>query len=43
MFGGERGYNVAEKVWAQREVGEGVEEIWERSVRLMRRVVSGLE
>ena len=32
VFGGEEGYERAEVEWAQSEVGEGVEETWERSV-----------
>ena len=32
MMGGEEGFSRAEKEWAQSEVGEGVEEVWERSV-----------
>lgn len=32
VFGGEEGYTRAEGLWAQHEAGEGVEEIWERSV-----------
>jgi ribonuclease T2 len=33
VIGGEEGFAKAEKEWAQSEVGEGVEEVWERSVR----------
>jgi hypothetical protein len=32
LFGGEQGFERAEADWAQSEVGEGVEELWERSV-----------
>lgn len=32
LAGGE--YERAEREWAQSEVGEGVEEVWERSVSL---------
>jgi len=32
-MGGESGIERAEKEWAQSEVGEGVEEVWERAVR----------
>jgi ribonuclease T2 len=31
-FGGEKGAEAAEREWAQSEVGEGVEEVWERAV-----------
>ena len=34
VFGGQAGYEQAEGEWAQSEVGEGVEEVWERSVSL---------
>jgi hypothetical protein len=34
VFGGEDGFVQAEGEWAQSEVGEGVEEVWERSVSL---------
>lgn len=34
LMGGESGLERAEKEWAQSEVGEGVEEIWERAVRI---------
>lgn len=44
VIGGEEGYVRAEKEWAQSEVGEGVEEVWERSVghayRLWREVLT---
>lgn len=33
LMGGESGIERAEKEWAQSEVGEGVEEVWERAVR----------
>jgi len=32
-MGGEAGIERAEREWAQSEVGEGVEEVWERAVR----------
>jgi ribonuclease T2 len=32
-MGGEEGIERAEGEWAQSEVGEGVEEVWERAVR----------
>lgn len=32
MFGGEEGFTKAEGEWASSEVGEGVEEVWERAV-----------
>jgi len=31
-MGGEAGIERAEREWAQSEVGEGVEEVWERAV-----------
>jgi len=31
-MGGESGIERAEEEWAQSEVGEGVEEVWERAV-----------
>jgi len=31
-MGGESGIEGAEREWAQSEVGEGVEEVWERAV-----------
>ena len=34
LMGGEAGIERAEKEWAQSEVGEGVEEVWERAVGL---------
>ena len=34
LFGGEDGFTKAEREWAQSEVGEGVEEVWERAVSL---------
>ncbi|WVQ67660.1 uncharacterized protein L199_005863 [Kwoniella botswanensis] len=40
LFGGERGYNDAEKEWAQSEVGEGVEEVWERTWNTAGRFIS---
>ena len=36
IFGGQEGFDDAESDWAQSEVGEGVEEVWERSVRRSR-------
>jgi len=33
-MGGEAGIERAEREWAQSEVGEGVEEVWERAVSL---------
>jgi ribonuclease T2 len=35
LFGGEQGFIRAESEWANSEVGEGVEEIWERTVGLL--------
>jgi len=32
-MGGESSIERAEEEWAQSEVGEGVEEVWERAVR----------
>lgn len=32
-MGGEKGIEQIEDEWAQSEVGEGVEEVWERAVR----------
>lgn len=32
LFGGEEGFTKSEREWAQSEVGEGVEEVWERAV-----------
>jgi ribonuclease T2 len=32
LMGGESGIERAEREWAQSEVGEGVEEVWERAV-----------
>nr|XP_019010968.1 uncharacterized protein I206_04273 [Kwoniella pini CBS 10737]OCF49749.1 hypothetical protein I206_04273 [Kwoniella pini CBS 10737] len=40
LFGGEKGYNDAEKEWAQSEVGEGVEEVWERTWNTAGRFIS---
>nr|XP_019046330.1 hypothetical protein I302_05074 [Kwoniella bestiolae CBS 10118]OCF25260.1 hypothetical protein I302_05074 [Kwoniella bestiolae CBS 10118] len=40
LFGGEKGYNDAEGEWAQSEVGEGVEEVWERTWNTAGRFVS---
>ena len=34
LFGGDVGFEKAENEWAQSEVGEGVEEVWARSVSL---------
>ncbi len=34
LFGGDAGFSKAEGEWAQSEVGEGVEEVWARSVSL---------
>lgn len=33
LMGGEEAVTKAEGEWAQSEVGEGVEELWERAVR----------
>lgn len=41
LFGGEDGFTRAEGEWAQSEVGEGVEEVWERAVRPDRKKISG--
>jgi ribonuclease T2 len=35
LMGGEAGIERAEQEWAQSEVGEGVEEVWERAVRFL--------
>ncbi|WWC89319.1 uncharacterized protein L201_004240 [Kwoniella dendrophila CBS 6074] len=40
LFGGEKGYNAAEGEWAQSEVGEGVEEVWERTWNTAGRFIS---
>ncbi|WRT66377.1 uncharacterized protein IL334_003332 [Kwoniella shivajii] len=40
LFGGEEGYNTAESEWAQSEVGEGVEETWERTWNTAGRFIS---
>ncbi|RSH87345.1 hypothetical protein EHS25_003254 [Saitozyma podzolica] len=42
LFGGEQGFERAEADWAQSEVGEGVEELWERSWSSAGRYVSTL-
>jgi hypothetical protein len=36
-MGGESGIERAEREWAQSEVGEGVEEVWERAVSTSQR------
>jgi hypothetical protein len=43
-MGGEGGKEIerAEKEWAQSEVGEGVEEVWERAVSRIIAAVSAL-
>ncbi|KAK8864410.1 hypothetical protein IAR55_001658 [Kwoniella newhampshirensis] len=40
LFGGESGFNQAEKDWAQSEVGEGFEEVWERAWNTAGRFIS---
>lgn len=42
LFGGEQGFERAEADWAQSEVGEGVEELWERSVSASDNCAAGL-
>jgi ribonuclease T2 len=42
QFGGEQGFERAEADWAQSEVGEGVEELWERSVSASENCATGL-
>ncbi|ORX36642.1 hypothetical protein BD324DRAFT_626649 [Kockovaella imperatae] len=40
VFGGQRSFDQAEGEWAQSEVGEGVEEVWERSWNTAGRFIS---
>ncbi|OCF36833.1 hypothetical protein I316_01429 [Kwoniella heveanensis BCC8398] len=40
LFNGEEGFNIAEGEWAQGEVGEGVEEVWERTWNTAGRFIS---
>ncbi|WVR07073.1 hypothetical protein IAU60_004112 [Kwoniella sp. DSM 27419] len=40
---GEKGFNEAEGEWAQGEVGEGVEEVWERAWNTAGRFISTLD
>ena len=42
FFGGEEGFSRAERDWAQSEVGESVEELWDSSWNVAGRYISTL-